>query len=130
MALSVVPHTLEVLIMDLENEKNDIGRDSIALWVLNPPEPPCMLYRILKNLKEAQLGVTLFSLKHQNSPKIVFTFLQALFPIFASFKNYNVHKFKSDVLGGLILAIFAIPQVQLLINQHIVLTCQLISYRK
>ncbi|XP_012571858.1 early nodulin-70-like [Cicer arietinum] len=96
--------------MDLENEKNDIGRDSIALWVLNPPEPPCMLYRILKNLKEAQLGVTLFSLKHQNSPKIVFTFLQALFPIFASFKNYNVHKFKSDVLGGLILAIFAIPQ--------------------
>jgi low affinity sulfate transporter 2 len=102
---------LEVL-MDLENENN--GTENRKLWVLNPPEPPCMLRRVMENIKDNILHYSirnqLFSLKHQSSPKLV---LPLLFPIFNSLKNYNVHKFKCDVLAGLILAIFAIPQVRL-----------------
>ncbi|CAJ2667804.1 unnamed protein product [Trifolium pratense] len=100
--------SLEVL-MDLENENN--GRENRTLWVLNPPEPPCMLRRVAENIKDNILHYSIqnrfFSLKHQSSPKLV---LPLVFPILNSFKNYNVHKFKCDVLAGLSLAIFAIPQ--------------------
>lgn len=99
--------------MDLE--KN--GEENRALWVLNPPEPPCMLRKVLNNIKDTLLHPlitnTVFSLKHQPSPKQVFALLQRLFPILASFQNYTAQKFKCDVLAGLIIAIFAIPQVQL-----------------
>lgn len=100
-------------LMDLE--KN--GEENRALWVLNPPEPPCMLRKVLNNIKDTLLHPpnlnTFFSLNHQPWPKQVFAILQRLFPILASFQNYTAHKFKCDVLAGLILAIFAIPQVQI-----------------
>lgn len=102
---------LEVL-MDLENENN--GRENRKLWVLNPPEPPCMLHRVVDNIKDSVLHCPIpnrfFSLKHQPLDKTVLPLLHGLFPILNSFKNYDVHKFKCDVLAGLILAIFAIPQ--------------------
>ncbi|KAI5406003.1 early nodulin-70 [Lathyrus oleraceus] len=102
---------LEVL-MDLENENN--GRENRKLWVLNPPEPPCMLHRVVDNIKDSVLHCPIpnrfFSLKHQPLDKAVLPLLHGLFPILNSFKNYDVHKFKCDVLAGLILAIFAIPQ--------------------
>lgn len=91
--------------MDLENENND--SENRILWVLNPPEPPGMLHRIIENIN---LRNRFFSLKHQPSTKLVFPLLQCVFPILNSFKNYNVQKFKCDVLAGLVLAIFAIPQ--------------------
>ncbi|XP_058767115.1 early nodulin-70-like [Vicia villosa] len=102
---------LEVL-MDLENENN--GRETRKLWVLNPPEPPCMLHWVADNIKDSVLHCPnlnrFFSLKHQPLDKTVLPLLHGLFPILKSLKSYDVDKFKCDVLAGLILAIFAIPQ--------------------
>ncbi|KAL5075753.1 hypothetical protein RYX36_014737 [Vicia faba] len=68
--------SLEVL-MDLENENN--GRENRKLWVLNPPEPPCMLHRAVDNIKDSVLHCPnpniFFSLKHQPLDKTVLPLL-------------------------------------------------------
>lgn len=104
--------TLEVL-MDLENN----GQENRAQWVLNPPEPPCMLRQVLDNIKGALLprrnANRFSSLRNQSLPKYVFALLQDLFPIIGSLRNYNFQKFKYDFMAGITLACLAIPQVQL-----------------
>ncbi|XP_027337568.1 early nodulin-70-like [Abrus precatorius] len=96
----------------LDIEKN--GKEKRAEWVLNPPEPPCMLRQVLDNIKDTLLPRPnrnlFFSLPNQPFSKRVFALLQHLFPILRSFHNYNAQKFKCDFMAGLTLAIFAIPQ--------------------
>lgn len=124
MVASVVSCTLEEM-KDLEkNGNNNNNNNNRALWVLSPPEPPCMLRQVLNNIKDTLLRLRrpnrnrFFSaLRHQPSiPKRLFSLLQHLFPILASFQNYTAQKFKCDFFAGLIIAIFAIPQVQLYIK--------------
>ncbi|KAJ1382762.1 sulfate anion transporter, conserved site [Sesbania bispinosa] len=106
---AIVSCTLEEL-MDIEKNV----QENRALWVLNPPEPPCMLRQFFDNIKGTLFPRPnrnrFFTLRNQSTPKRVYALLKALFPILASFQNYNAHKFKCDFLAGLTLAIFAIPQ--------------------
>nr|KYP75836.1 Early nodulin-70 [Cajanus cajan] len=85
-----------------------------AQWVLNPPEPPSMLHQIVDNVKDTLLPHpnpnAFSSLRNQPFSKRAFAFFQDLFPILASFQDYNTHKLKCDFMAGLTLAIFAIPQ--------------------
>jgi len=94
-------------VLDIEN--------NMALWVLNPPEPPSMLRQVLDNVKDILIPHphpnTVYSLRNQPFSKRAFAFFKNLFPILASFQNYNAQKFKCDFMAGLTLAIFAIPQV-------------------
>ncbi|KAK7305990.1 hypothetical protein VNO77_43904 [Canavalia gladiata] len=101
--------TLEVV----DIEKN--GHENRAQWVLNPPDPPCMLRQVLHNIKDTFLprlnpNSLFFSLRNQPFSKRLFPLLHNLFPILGSFHNYNAQKFKCDFMAGLTLAIFAIPQ--------------------
>ncbi|CAJ1856417.1 unnamed protein product [Sphenostylis stenocarpa] len=93
-------------VLDIEN--------NMAQWVLNPPDPPSMLRQLVDNVKDTLLPHphpnTFSSLRNQPFSKRAFAFLQGLFPILASFQNYNAQKFKCDFMAGLTLAIFAIPQ--------------------
>lgn len=95
----------------LDIEKN------MAKWVLNAPEPPSMLRQVVDNVKETLLphpNPNTFSyLRNQPFSKRAFALLQNLFPILASLQNYNAQKLKCDLMAGLTLAIFAIPQVHL-----------------
>ncbi|KAL2332784.1 hypothetical protein Fmac_013997 [Flemingia macrophylla] len=96
----------------LEMEKNMMQ----AQWVLNPPQPPSMLRQIVDNIKDTLLphpNPNAFSYLSSNQTRFskrAFAFFQDLFPILASFQDYNAHKLKCDFMAGLTLAIFAIPQ--------------------
>ncbi|XP_014490755.2 early nodulin-70 isoform X1 [Vigna radiata var. radiata] len=87
---------------------------SRSQWVLNPPDPPSMPRQVLDNVKDILLPHpqpnTFSSLRNHPFPKRAFAFFQNLFPILASFQNYNAHKLKCDFMAGLTLAIFAVPQ--------------------
>lgn len=95
----------------LDIEKN------MAKWVLNAPEPPSMLRQVVDNVKDTLLPhpnpKTFSYLRNQPFSKRAFALLQNLFPILASLQNYNAQKLKCDLMAGLTLAIFAIPQVHL-----------------
>ncbi|KAK7281031.1 hypothetical protein RIF29_08672 [Crotalaria pallida] len=92
--------------LDLEKNK--------AEWVLNPPEPPCMLHQLLGtikgNLLHGRTRKKISYLRNQPLHKLVITMLLGLFPILGSFRNYNVQKFKYDFMAGLTLASLSIPQ--------------------
>ncbi|KAK7379455.1 hypothetical protein VNO80_04916 [Phaseolus coccineus] len=93
-------------VLDIEKNMNQ--------WVLNPPDPPSMLRQVVDNVKDILLPHpqpnTFSSLRNQPFSRRAFAFLKNLFPILASFQNYNAQKFKCDFMAGLTLAIFAIPQ--------------------
>ncbi|KAH1196494.1 Early nodulin-70 [Glycine max] len=92
----------------------DIENNMAHQWVLNAPEPPSMLRQVVDNVKETLLphpNPNTFSyLRNQPFSKRAFALLQNLFPILASLQNYNAQKLKCDLMAGLTLAIFAIPQ--------------------
>lgn len=102
--------TLEKITLEevLDIEKN------MSQWVVNPPDPPSMLRQVVDNIKDILVPHphpnTFSSLRNQPFSKRAFAFFKNLFPILASFQNYNAQKFKCDFMAGLILAIFAIPQ--------------------
>ncbi|TKY47640.1 Early nodulin-70 [Spatholobus suberectus] len=102
---STLNGTLEE-VLDIEN--------NMAQWVLNPPDPPSMLRQVVDTIKDTLLPHpnpnAFSSLRNQPFSKRAFALLQDLFPILASFQNYNAQKFKCDFMAGLTLAIFAIPQ--------------------
>lgn len=106
--------TLEELVI---LEKN--GKDERGNWVRNPPHPPTLWRQFFNAFKDTLIPrpnispTTFFNNNTTCSPKQrLFSLLAYLFPIFASFRNYNVIKFKNDLLAGLTLASLSIPQVR------------------
>lgn len=97
-----------------ESQKNTFDQFSQTLqtqrrnWVLNVPEPPG-LFSKLKTIF-SPLENKLHCIGKQPLPALI-SILKTIFPPLSWCKQYNVTKFKSDILAGLTLASLCIPQV-------------------
>lgn len=82
-------------------------------WVLNVPEPPGLLSNLKTSFKRTILCPLEDKIqclgKHPVSALI--SILNVIFPPLSWCKEYNVTKFRRDILAGLTLASLCIPQV-------------------
>ncbi|OIT40044.1 PREDICTED: low affinity sulfate transporter 3-like [Nicotiana attenuata] len=81
-------------------------------WVLNVPEPPGLFSKLKTSFKKtifSPLENKLHCIGKQPLPAL-FSILNTIFPPLSWCKQYNVTKFKSDILAGLTLASLCIPQ--------------------
>lgn len=87
-------------------------RTERGLLVLNSADPPTFLQEVTSSLKKKILPFTekLSSSGSQSQGKLAFSLLQGLFPILEWGRNYKATKFKKDMMAGLTLASFSIPQ--------------------
>ncbi|KAF5805715.1 putative SLC26A/SulP transporter, STAS domain superfamily [Helianthus annuus] len=76
-------------------------------WVLNSPDPPGFLQKILHSIKK---NVASDSQKKHSPSARVLALLTTIFPVLTWGRNYKPSKFKNDLIAGLTLASLSIPQ--------------------
>jgi low affinity sulfate transporter 2 len=110
--------TLEEL-PDLEKNHDPSER---ARWVLSAPDPPRLWQDLISSMWKTALPHEnkLSAPKNQPKHKLVLSVLQEAFPILRWCQNYNVTKFKADVIAGLTLASLCIPQVSTILHDGMV----------
>lgn len=93
----------------LDPEQN--GRAERVQWVLNAPEPPGLWQELMDSIRETAFphGNNFLSLQKQPTTHAI-SVLQGIFPILQWCRNYKATKFKKDLMAGLTLASFSIPQ--------------------
>ncbi|KAL4349953.1 hypothetical protein AHAS_Ahas10G0093500 [Arachis hypogaea] len=88
-------------------------------WVQNAPDPPCFFREVFENVKDTILppnnsknvwSTLVVNDNQQPLYKRVLVLLTEIFPILASLRGYNAHKFKFDLMAGITVASLAIPQ--------------------
>ena len=57
--------------------------------------------------------------KDQTRSRKLILGIQAIFPIFEWARDYNLSKFKGDIIAGLTIASLCIPQVTILLNRNV-----------
>ncbi|XP_054822215.1 sulfate transporter 2.1-like isoform X3 [Prosopis cineraria] len=98
------------VVVDIEKKGEEPNEWS--LWVLNAPEPPGLWHDLVGSVSSiiSQYQGNASSLRSQTGPKLVLSFLQAIFPILDWGRNYSVISFRNDLLAGLTIASLCIPQ--------------------
>lgn len=106
--------TIELDSHQFSNHDSDNGLPSFHKVRLPPRQK---LYKEFTSaLKETFFADDpLRSFKHQPKSRKLILCLQALFPILEWGRNYNLIKFKGDLIAGLTIASLCIPQVDTLI---------------
>ncbi|KAL4275639.1 hypothetical protein AHAS_Ahas20G0127300 [Arachis hypogaea] len=88
-------------------------------WVQNAPHPPCFFREVFENVRDTILppsnsknvwSTLVVNDNQQPLYKRALVLLTEIFPILASLRGYNAHKFKFDLMAGITVASLAIPQ--------------------
>ncbi|KAL1336664.1 hypothetical protein HN51_031041 [Arachis hypogaea] len=110
---AAVSCTLEEM---LESKEKEMYQQQ---WVQNAPDPPCFFREVFENVKDTILppnnsknvwSTLVVNDNQQPLYKRVLVLLTEIFPILASLRGYNAHKFKFDLMAGITVASLAIPQ--------------------
>ncbi|OVA07001.1 STAS domain [Macleaya cordata] len=103
----------DTYIMEENLDEDDCNPAERSRWVLNAPDPPGLWSELVGSIRE-----TVFPNRNKSSSwvnkkpelKHVGSVLGAIFPILRWGRNYNLSKFKNDLMSGLTLASLSIPQ--------------------
>ncbi|KAK4366777.1 hypothetical protein RND71_014657 [Anisodus tanguticus] len=103
--LSQFSQTLQTPVASHENERR-------RNWVLNVPEPPGLFSNLKTSFKKTVLRPLENKLQCLGKQPVLalISILNIIFPPLSWCKEYNVTKFKRDILAGLTLASLCIPQ--------------------
>lgn len=104
MAFQASEPTTAQEMLDLEKQ----GSSERVQWVLNTPKPPGLGHELMETAFPR--GNNRPSLSKQSTRKHIVSFLQGTFPILSWGRNYDMKKFKCDIMAGLTLASLCIPQ--------------------
>ncbi|KAF7839981.1 sulfate transporter 2.1 [Senna tora] len=113
---SLVYFTFHETILSSESEElkqqPDLEKNARSEWVLNAPEPPSLWRQFSDSVAKtiSHRRHKLSSLTHQSPPIVLLSVLQRIFPILHWARNYNLTKFRCDLLAGLTIASLCIPQ--------------------
>ncbi|KAK4256704.1 hypothetical protein QN277_006393 [Acacia crassicarpa] len=101
---------VEVVVDDIEKKGEEPNERSE--WVLNAPEPPSPWHVFVGSVSNtiSQYQEKAYGLRSQSGPKLVLSFLQAIFPVLDWGRNYTAISFRNDLLAGLTVASLCIPQ--------------------
>ncbi|XP_020970151.1 early nodulin-70-like [Arachis ipaensis] len=110
---AAVSCTLEEM---LESKEKEMYQQQ---WVQNAPHPPCFFREVFENVRDTILppsnsknvwSTLVVNDNQQPLYKRALVLLTEIFPILASLRGYNAHKFKFDLMAGITVASLAIPQ--------------------
>ncbi|KAJ1412853.1 sulfate anion transporter, conserved site [Sesbania bispinosa] len=96
----------------MDNTENGQQHSEKSQWVLNAPDPPTPWHELIGSVRNtiSKYQEKFSSLRGQQGPQIVLSFLRGIFPILDWGRNYTVTKFRNDLLAGLTIASLCIPQ--------------------
>ncbi|KAI9113720.1 hypothetical protein K1719_014971 [Acacia pycnantha] len=101
---------MEDVMEDIEKKGEEPNERSE--WVLNAPEPPSLWHELVGSVSNtiSQYQGKAYGLRSQSGPKLVLSFLEAIFPVLDWGRNYTAISFRNDLLAGLTVASLCIPQ--------------------
>ncbi|XP_028789049.1 sulfate transporter 2.1-like isoform X1 [Neltuma alba] len=100
----------DVVVVDIEKKAEEPNEWS--QWVLNAPEPPSLWHELAGSVSNtiSRYQGKASGPRSQSGPKIMVSFLQAMFPVLGWGRNYSAISFRNDLLAGLTIASLCIPQ--------------------